>query len=199
MSVCIFGDSIVWGAFDSEDSGWIARLNKGFKYHIYNLGISTDDTTRLLRRLKPEALARRADVILIGIGSNDSAYVGEPSNMIVPIKRFKDNLLQLIKIAKGITDKVAFLGFFPVDESKTLPWISGYYYTVANYERYNNMIKEVCAEHGVQFVDIYAEFIKTDYKKLLHDGLHPNSNGHAEIAKRVGAFLKEKGWFSEEW
>ena len=45
MTICVFGDSITWGASDYEKGGWVERLktylmkNKN-DVDVYNLGVS---------------------------------------------------------------------------------------------------------------------------------------------------------------
>ena len=60
-------------------------------------------------------------------------------------------------------------------------------------KKYDNVIKSVCAEKNILFLDIFGEWIKIDYKKLLDkkDGLHPNSAGHQKIFETVKDFLIE--------
>ena len=48
MTICIFGDSITWGAYDPEQGGWATRLRNYFEKQdndvdVYNLGISGDN------------------------------------------------------------------------------------------------------------------------------------------------------------
>ena len=63
--ILIFGDSIIWGAFDTE-GGWATRLKKyfdenrkeDFNYQVYNLGVSGDTTEDLLDRFEFETKQR---------------------------------------------------------------------------------------------------------------------------------------------
>ena len=51
----IFGDSIAWGAYD-EMGGWANRLKQYFSedkenyIEVYNLGVSGDNSEKLLKR-----------------------------------------------------------------------------------------------------------------------------------------------------
>ena len=80
-SICIFGDSIVWGAADTEKQGWVNRLaiycsnNLDYNCFIYNLGIPGETTTGLLKRLELESSARMPTKIVIAIGTNDARIV----------------------------------------------------------------------------------------------------------------------------
>lgn len=76
------------------------------------------------------------------------------------------------------------------DESKTMPvpWID-IYYTNKNSEHYLQIMKKVCNEEDVDFLEL---------NKLSHDefddGLHPNTQGHEKIFIQVKNFLEDKKW-----
>ena len=65
MIICIFGDSVTWGAYDPEQGGWATRLRNYFEAQennidVYNLGISGDATADLLKRIEVEAKSHKA-------------------------------------------------------------------------------------------------------------------------------------------
>lgn len=96
MSICVFGDSIVWGAWDKEMGGWVNRLRlslekKGFDGEVYNLGISGDTSDGLIKRFEAEAEVRDADVAIISIGVNDSA-TDDSGNLVISPQQFEQNL-----------------------------------------------------------------------------------------------------------
>jgi lysophospholipase L1-like esterase len=45
-------------------------------------------------------------------------------------------------------------------------------------------------ENKLSFIDLYDYFTKKNYKKLLSDGLHPNTEGHEVIYTKVLSKLK---------
>ncbi|HEY8108487.1 MAG TPA: hypothetical protein VIF43_00505 [Patescibacteria group bacterium] len=67
--VCIFGDSITWGAWDFEHGGWPTRLRLYFdneepgKFEVYNADISADKVGDVLRRFDVEVAARKPEVV----------------------------------------------------------------------------------------------------------------------------------------
>lgn len=89
--------------------------------------------------------------------------------------------------------QIIFIGLIPVDEKKTLPipWGTDVNYKNEYVSKYNEIIKSVCQENNIQFIEMFEEFMKLDYKKLLEDGLHPNSEGHQKIFEIVKDFLIE--------
>ena len=72
-TICVFGDSIAWGAVDPENGGWVNCLRNYFESKslrvdqdtdVYNLGISGDNTNDLLARFDVEVRARNPDTIV---------------------------------------------------------------------------------------------------------------------------------------
>lgn len=109
-------------------------------------------------------------------------------------EKFKKNILKLMKLSKQFSNKIIFIGLTPVEESKmTLIDSSQGEISYRNdyIEKYNAIIREVCREKNIYFIEVFDEWKKIKYKKLLKDGLHPNSNGHKKIFEAVKEFLIE--------
>ena len=193
-TICIFGDSIAWGAFDPENGGWVTLLRRYFETNgsydieIYNQGVSGDNTEDLLARFKVECMAREPHIIIFAIGMNDSQYVKTKDNPRVPIKKFEKNLVKLMKQAQNFSDKIIFIGLTKIDEKKLMPipWSTEEkYYDNDNVAQYNEIIKKVCFEHNLLFLDLLQALELND----LDDGLHPNSSGHEKIYLKIKEFL----------
>lgn len=189
--ILIFGDSITYGAFDKK-GGWVERLKEklmGKDILVYNLGVSGDTTIDLLDRFENETRARYDNdtTLILEIGINDSYH-----SDITP-EMFENNIQELIKKAKKYSKKIVFLGLTPVDESKTnpLPWNKNAFYKNNKIQKYDNIIKEVCKRNSIHFIEISNNFAKTDYKALLHDGLHPNTKGHEKVFEIVSKDLNK--------
>ena len=208
MTILFFGDSITWGAWDT-DGGWVARIKKfvdekiissNFEYYndLYNVGISGDNTDDLLNRFDSETKSRieqnEETSFVFAIGVNDSQYVEGEGNRIA-IDKFNDNLKELILKARKYGSKIAFVGLFPTDDSKLnpTPWGDNKSYKLEYVENYNEVIKNICHLENVDFIDIYSQFINKDYKSLLIDGLHPNSGGHKQISETILRYLEVTG------
>jgi len=200
MNICIFGDSIAYGAFDPEKGGWANRLRlyldgrDDFEDGVYNLGILGDDTEGLLERLEAEAKFREPRFLIFAIGINDSQYVISENQNRVPIEKFEKNIKELISKARKITDKILFVGLTPIDEAKTtpIPWNTDKMYKNEYVEKYNNKIKEVCESEKIDFIDIFSEMVREDYETMLIDGLHPDSKGHEWMANKIIKEIKLK-------
>ena len=189
--------------------GWADRLksfcmekslsDEKFDYSVYNLGISGDNTDDLLKRFEFETkqrLYKEEEIVFIfAIGINDSQFIHSKNDFSVLANKFQKNIKQFTKSSKEISSKIIFIGLTPVDEFKTnpIPWSIDKSYKNEYIEKYNNIIKSICQKNNVYFIDIFNEFSKINYKKLLEDGLHPNSEGHQKMFEIVRDFLmKEK-------
>lgn len=204
MQILIFGDSITYGAWD-PDGGWVARLRKflnkktlvnpeNFYATVYNLGVSGDTTEDLLERFVFETQRRlsmkREMVIVFDVGINDSSVRSRGIAKTLP-KKFHNNLQKLVMLAQKFSSKIIFLGITPVDEKKTNPvsWNENAFYKNENIEQHGKIIKSICEDNSIYFIDIFDKIKKLKYKKLLEDGVHPNSRGHKKIFDIVKDFL----------
>ncbi|MCR4264177.1 MAG: GDSL-type esterase/lipase family protein [Candidatus Roizmanbacteria bacterium] len=200
MQAFLFGDSITLGMWD-EKGGWADRVKQKsiqasidshfeIDTEVYNLGVSGDTSRDLLYRFEPEIRQRKDEtesVIVIAIGINDTQYYETEKRNETTLIDFTRNIEQLHSKGRLVTKYILFVGLTPVDETlvSPMPWKLESSYRNEDVEKYDNEIKEFCAENKIPFVDILSEFKKTDYKKLLADGVHPNSEGHELLFKTI--------------
>ncbi len=197
-TICVFGDSTAWGAWDMEKGGWVNRLwfyigqKTDGDCEVYNLSISGGTTQTILDRFEAEAKIRDADALIFQSGGNDACLLGKAGSNRIPLEQFRRNLEKIISWAKNLTTNIAFVGFDIVDETKTtpVPW-GDFYYTNSEIERYNKEMEKVCNEQGILFLDIFNLLSKED----LEDGLHPNVRGHEKTFVMAKDFLEKNGWF----
>lgn len=205
--IIIFGDSIAGGAWD-EKGGWVGRLKKTLTkkvidsdlkqdYWVYNLGISGDTTEWLLERFDDEIKRRLGEdneiIVIFAIGINDSEFYQKTKDFKIPEQKFRVNLRELFKKAKKHTKKIVFVGLTPVDETRVdpIPWLPNYSYRNKFIKRYNEIIKEQCAQNKIIFIDLF-NLLKLDFSKFLVDGVHPNSEGHFKIYELIKDLLEQK-------
>ncbi len=196
-SICIFGDSTAWGAWDMEKGGWVNRLwlytgeKTDGECEIYNLSISGGTTETILERFESEAKIREADGLIFQSGGNDSYLKGKNGPNQIPLDKFRKNLEEIIKRAKNITQNIIFIGFKNVDEAKTMPvsW-KDIYYINAEIKKYDEAMRDVCKEHNIPYLDIFGLLNVDDFE----DGLHPNAAGHEKIFTKARDFLTANNW-----
>ncbi|MDP3043192.1 MAG: SGNH/GDSL hydrolase family protein [bacterium] len=202
--ILIFGDSIAYGAWDIE-GGWAQRLrkyldqkiiNSGFElyYLVYNLGIDGETAGGILERFENEAKLRiwenEETIIIFSTGANDSIYNKTEKSFRCPPKKYKENLKQLFSLAKKYSDKIIFVGSTPVDRRvDPIPWVPDCSYKNEYIKKYDEIAKAIFENNGGYFIEIFSEFEKLDYEKMLTDGVHPDSKGHEIIFKYVKNYL----------
>lgn len=196
--IVAFGSSSLAGVGDPENGGFMRRLKKwheanDFRNLLYNLGISGDTTTQMVKRIKEEAILRKPGLIIIASGLNDTRRVGsKDAPKATSITDFKKNINELIKVGKNICD-VVFISVYPIDDSKTAPllyWSKDYYYFNSSASEYSQYVKEICKNEKIPYCDVFDEWMQWDYKKWLkEDGLHANAVGHERIYTVLKDFL----------
>ncbi len=196
-SICVFGDSTGWGAWDLEKGGWVNRLwiYVGEKMDgdckVYNLSVSGGTTETILKRFESESLIRGADALIFQSSGNDSSLLGKNGSNLVSLGKFEKNLTKIITKARKITKNIIFVSFKNVDETKTTPvsWVNIHYLN-SEIKKYNEVMKRICKENDISCIDIFGLLENGD----LTDGLHPNSKGHEKIYNKILRFLIEKKW-----
>jgi len=202
FGILAFGDSITLGRGIQPNTGWVDKLKNYFESKdcfnvVYNLGVPGDSSTDLLKRFETEAKARiqyyhpdNRFIILIGIGTNDCYAYGNPNNIQTSPIKFKENIDKIVNIAKKFTDYVVLIGIPPVDEN-SLPF-EGAYYSNKDINNLNSVLKGVADSNNLFYCEIYDEFTKQDYLKLLGDPVHPNEEGYNFMYQTIKNFLIDK-------
>ena len=195
-TICVFGDSIAWGAVDPENGGWVSSLRNYFESKslradldtdVYNLGISGDNTDDLLERFDVEVEARKPDTIVFAIGINDAQFLIPQQRNRVPIDSFKQNMITLIGKSKNSAKRTVLVGLTKVDEKKTtpIPWNLDKEYRNEHIQQYDSCLREISSTHSIDYIDLSRILANED----LADGLHPNTAGHKKIYEVVKTIL----------
>src|SRR5260370_1258736 len=99
-----WGDSITYGAGDTEPLGWVGRLRrrveKDHAISVHNFGVSGDTSKDLVERFASELNSVKPELILIAIGTNDSIFRrGNEETREVSKEKYKENLQKLFSLA----------------------------------------------------------------------------------------------------
>jgi lysophospholipase L1-like esterase len=205
-NIIVFGDSITFGMYDDE-GGWVDRLKKHLlkisienklehDLKVYNLGISGDTSEQFLKRfdqeIEPRNWVDQETIIIVSFGLNDSILINKKNK--VPIDKSKKNIKLLLNKARSYSKKVMVMGPTPVEEEKVspMPWSPAESWNNENIRKYNKIVKLICKQLKVDYLNLFDLFFKMDYKKMMSDGAHPNTKGHEIIFNTVKNFLEEK-------
>lgn len=203
MRVLVFGDSITQGFWD-VDGGWVSRIRKHFDQQmidgtdydpptIFNLGVSGDSSDDVLARFENETKVRAKEelAIVIAIGVNDARTKAGVNYS--DTNRYKQNLSEILRLAKQYTSKVLFVGLTPCVEERSNPVSWGDTgYTNNRIKEFDDTLRSFCKENQALFVEVLEPFIKAEAEQeLLPDSLHPNDKGHRLIADLVKPHLEQ--------
>lgn len=201
MRVLVFGDSIAYGAWDSE-GGWVDRLKRlahqqtiesegTQKLQVINLGIGGDSSTKIRARMEAEITARISAswpfIFIFSFNANDErSYNNQPETSLAD---FKINNDAIIKIAKKYTNKILFVGCTPMGMPEVT--LKGAVYSDERIIQYEQVQKQLVTSQKIQFVDVREAFESAQENVFCYDKLHPNNAGHALIAELVAPKLWE--------
>jgi acyl-CoA thioesterase I len=199
MRYLLFGASITFGETDFENGGWAGHLRKYLdtkENHCFfhNLAISGNTSKDILKRIEPEAKARLRNkpkedwTMFICVGTNDSRL--ENNEKKVSEEEYKNNIIQILKIAKNLVGKVIVVGLSPVIEDKCNPFKEKIYFLNERIKIYDQIMKNCAKDEGVTYIEIFSKLENKDnLNELYDDGLHPNREGHLEIFNIIKDFL----------
>jgi lysophospholipase L1-like esterase len=191
--VLVFGDSIVMGLWD-ERGGWPERLWDGRSRIVYNLGVDGETSDDVSSRFQSEAKSRGANkntIVVFAVGINDSSRMNGANR--VDMAKYIRNMEGLIDLTREhLTQKILCVGLAPIDQSKSVPFILektiSFYST--DQQEYDSALETLCRKKGVRYVSLRNLSMENH---LSEDGVHPLSEGHAIIAKKVLGAIAQLG------
>ena len=189
-NICVFGDSIVFGANDQKNGGWVNLLRKYKKseYNIINLGISGDTSYEVFIRFEREVKNNSADTIILSVGLNDSMLLQSTGTNQVILVNFLDNIEKIFDFCQKNNYQIIITGILPVDERKTkpIPWHLDGSYITTEIKKYNQALQKFCQNKDIIFIDLFGHLSDDrEYMASLKDGVHPNAIGHEKIFKII--------------
>lgn len=201
MRVLVFGDSIVYGAWDPE-GGWVDRLKRVAhqqtldsegenKMQVINLGIGGDSSTKVLKRLKAEIEARSSKswpfTFVFTFGANDERSTNGKTE--TSLEEFKHNVTKIIEIAREYTDKILFVGIPPL--AKDIVEFKGIEYSDQRIVEYEKVMQAEVQKEDIVFVPVRDLLEAGKQSMYSSDDIHPNELGHQTIFDAVRPKLWE--------
>ena len=195
--ITVFGSSSVYGTADREMGGFVQRLRLwheaiDHRHRVYNLGIWGEQTPALIRRIAPEARARRPHLILIYPGFNDSRRIDAPDGPhAIALNAFAGLMRELLSAALDVAPTAVMTGV-PFDETRTQPYLgTNAFYRLEDARQYHEALADVAASFDVNVLDFFNHFRNTDMTPLLAaDGLHGNAACHRQLFELTKRFLE---------
>ena len=159
-----------------QSEGWVSHLqnlynsrNEGIT--LINASISGETTAGGLARLSKLLDNQKPDILLIELGGNDGLRG-------FPVKKAKQNLLQMIKIAR---DK----NIPPMLMQIRIPPNYGPRYT----KMFEGMYTKIAEEQDVTLLPFFMEQVAINPDMMMSDGIHPNKTATPTITKFMDKVL----------
>ncbi len=186
MKITIFGDSIAKGVSE-PDGGWAGILERD-GYEITNFADDGERVEGSLEKIEDLKLTSLGEVVIIATGTNNCGLITNQENgeSIEPDpEQLVKNFEEVLKLAEQKFARTIVLSLMPSDG--TVMPLGGE--AVVSYDnqtiaQFNDLIKDLCKEYGIEFVDLLPYFLGHE-KELLADHIHPNTKGHKIIAKEI--------------
>ncbi|MBE9113214.1 G-D-S-L family lipolytic protein [Nodosilinea sp. LEGE 07298] len=196
QKVLVLGDSLVYGFGDPEGGGWVERLRRltmapGREGAVfYNLGVRGDGVSQVKQRLdqefryRGEIRNRVPDLLVLLVGVNDSARIGNPlGRNRTDFDEFQGQINNLLSEARQLCP-VLFVGMTPVNE-QAMPFSEVLYYTHSDQWRYREATRLACTSHNIPYLDVLNLWLGRGEPWWLPlisvDGLHPNVAGYQAL------------------
>lgn len=200
QKVLVLGDSLVYGFGDPEGGGWVERLRRltmapdrpGAVF--YNLGVRGDGVGQVKQRLdqefryRGELRNRLPERLILSVGMNDSARVGNPlGRNRTDFDMFQAELSDLLDQAQQLCP-VLFVGMTPVNE-QAMPFSEVLYYTHSDQWRYREATRLACVSRKIPYLDVLNLWLGRGEPWWLPlisaDGLHPNVAGYRALLQDI--------------
>lgn len=197
IKVACVGDSITYGhgVRNWSKNNYPAVLQKllGDEYNVQNFGVSgsttqkTGDQPYVDTKSYKLSIEYNADILIFMLGSNDS----KPYNW-KDRESFKKEYIDLLNtyISDNDSLKVYLCTVSKVyydDESQT-SGPSTFDIQGDKVEIINDVIKEVAAEYGCNYIDIYS--LTKEHPEWFKDNIHPDADGAKAIAEEMYKNIK---------
>lgn len=184
--VIAFGDSLYAGYQLAPQEGFVPQLQKalrgqGLAVSVLNAGVSGDTTAAGRARLNflLDNTPQKVDLVILGLGGNDMLRGVDPEEV-------RGNLSAMIAELKKRKIGIMLTGIVAA------PNLGGDYAA-----KFNPIYSGLAREHGLPLYPFLLDGVITHRELMLADGIHPNSAGAAEVARRVApvvaAALKQHG------
>lgn len=189
INILVFGDEIV--DYKYILSHILEHDSSDNYYNVLNFEMWGDTTEDVKNRFDDECkkiyYKDRDSIIIFSVGVNDTQNINGEEK--VSLEVFENNIISLINNAKKYTDNILFIGLTKVDESEIefYPWNKDKCYSDSKIILFDFVLKEICLENNVDYIDAYDLLESKD----LFDGLHLNGNGQHKVCNKIKSKIKK--------
>lgn len=179
VHIVFLGDSLTDGFGVNREDAWPSLFAEKLKddyvnFRITNAGVSGATTSSGIQKLSWFNLQDTPDIVVIALGSNDGLRGIMPNNS-------RKNLQKMIDYCNLNQIKLVLTG-------QKIPPNYGREYAL----QFEELFEQLARRNRVKFYPFLLEGVAGDNSMNQADGIHPNEDGHQEIAERFYDF-----WVSE--
>ena len=190
IKMACLGDSITAGLGVRKEECWVSRAAEalGKRAQVGNFGVSArcllfkGDRPITREKAYRDALAFQPDILLVGLGTNDSKKVNW-SHKEDFVSNYKDIIAEFRKRNPRL--KVYCLLPVPSQEAR-----DGGISRECIEKEVIPLIRQAAKSTGSKVIDLNK--VMKGRESLLADGVHPNAEGHALMAEHILLVLKGK-------
>ena len=178
-TILAFGDSLTAGyglkdknlALPAQLQGLLAA--QGLPVTVINAGVSGDTTAGGLRRLEWTLKRYNPDYVILALGGNDMLRAVDPRTSL-------QNLQAMLEILKTYKKPVLLAGM-KAPQSMGPAFAKGY----------DLMYSGLAREYGTVYYPFLLEGVAANASLNLPDGVHPNADGVAVMARGIYPYVIE--------
>ncbi|WP_290566157.1 GDSL-type esterase/lipase family protein [Akkermansia sp.] len=190
VKLACLGDSITAGMLVKKEDCWVSRIAKELdkKAEVGNFGVSArcllfrGDRPITREKVYQDALAFKPDVLLIGMGTNDSKKVNWSHK-----DDFVDNYKEIIAEFRKQNPKLKVYCLLPIPSQEAR---EGGISKECIEKEVIPLIRQAAKSTRSKVIDLNKVMKGRD--NLLVDGVHPNAEGHGLMAEHILLVLKGK-------
>jgi acyl-CoA thioesterase-1 len=177
IRIVALGDSLTAGFMLPTAQSFPAQLEralraKGYNVEIVNAGVSGDTTAAALERLE-WAVPDRIDAAIVELGANDALRGLDP-------RLTRRNLDAIVGRLKAKGAEVLVTGMLAPRN-----WGEGYV------RQFEAIFPDLAEAHGALLYPFFLDGVALRQHLNMDDGIHPNSQGVAEIIARILPSVEE--------
>ncbi|MCW9134710.1 GDSL-type esterase/lipase family protein [Bacillus paramycoides] len=197
MKIICIGDSLTEGLGGGKEKSWPMILAELGRIEVSNKGISGDTTAGLIGRFYHDVIHCRPTHVIIMGGHNDLWWD-------IPINTILANIYSMIK--QSIHHNISPIIGIPIpiymegiDYKDILEPVSGYHAFQDKLSQLVHDLKNMAGRNGWNYIDFYSLYMNergsvNHHYFLTSDGIHPNAEGHQDMAHLTFNHFEEWGF-----
>lgn len=176
-AILVLGDSLSAGYGIDPDQGWVALMEKRlaeshYDYRVFNASVSGETSGGGLARLPRLIEEQQPTLLLLALGANDGLRG-------FPIKIMRNNLREIIKLAKNADIDILLIGI-------QIPLNYG--------PRYTNLFEQsfvlLSEEFAIPLMPTLLDEVPLNFELMQTDRLHPNSKAQPLLLDNIWPHLQ---------